>query len=245
MKLIVFISNEDDFYGSAKKIKDICKIECEIIYIEDFIEEKGWKKITNTDIIYFLCNGEKVNYVFKNIINVNDKCNVINKEYLLNNESKVIVQQKINEIGVPTPKLLKLDDILNIKFPIFCKQNTHTGIVFKAYTKRTITDFFRKFNINDFYLEEAVTSDLEKHIEFKAYFANGKTYPKDNENNFSKEIEDICIKIAHALYGLEAFSVDFIQNDKGLYVIDVNIASGFYMSTGARKEFVKKYVDKK
>ena len=94
MKLIVFISNEDDFYGSAKKIKDICKIECEIIYIEDFIEEKGWKKITNTDIIYFLCNGEKVNYVFKNIINVNDKCNVINKEYLLNNESKVIVQQK-------------------------------------------------------------------------------------------------------------------------------------------------------
>lgn len=245
MKLMVFISNEDDFYGSAKKIKDMCEIECEIIYIEDFIEEKGWKKITNTDIIYFLCNGEKVNYAFKNIININDKCKIINKEYLLNNESKAIVQQKINKIGVSTPKLLKIDDIINIKFPIFCKQNTHTGIVFKAYTQRTITNFFQKFNVNDFYLEEAVTSDLEKHIEFKAYFVNGKTYPKDNEGNFSKKIEDICLKIAQELYGLEAFSVDFIQNEKGLYVIDVNIASGFYMSTGARKEFVKKYVNKK
>lgn len=245
MKFIVFISNEDDFYGSAKKIQDISNIECEIIYIEDFIKEEGWKRITDMDIIYFLCNGEKVNYTFKNIINVNDKCKIINKEYLSNNESKAIVQQKINKVGVPTPKLLKLDDITNIKFPIFCKQNTHTGIVFKAYTKRTITDFFQKFNINDFYLEEAVVSDLEKHIEFKAYFANGKTYPKDNENKFSKEIEDICIKIAQVLYDLEAFSVDFIQNDKGLYVIDVNIASGFYMSTGARKEFVKKYVNEK
>lgn len=245
MKLIVFISNEDDFYGSAKKIEDLCNIECEIIYIEDFINEKGWEKITNTDIVYFLCNGGKVNFTFKNIIKVNDKCKIINKEYLLNNESKAIVQKKINEVGVPTPKLLNFDDIINIKFPIFCKQNTHTGIVFKAYTKRTITDFFRKFNINDFYLEEAVTSDLENHIEFKTYFVNGKTYPKDNESNFSEEIEDICKKIAQALYGLETFSVDFIQNDKGLYVIDVNIASGFYMSTGARKEFVKKYVNKK
>lgn len=245
MKLIVFISNEDDFYGSAKKIKDICNIECEIIYIEDFIKEKGWKEITNTDIIYFLCNGEKVNFAFKNITKFNDKCKIINKEYLLNNESKAVVQQKIKEIGVPTPKLLNINDITNIKFPVFCKQNTHTGIVFKAYTKRTVIEFFQKFNINDFYLEEAVTNDLEKHIEFKAYFANGKAYPKDNENNFNKEIDDICIKIAQALYDLEAFSVDFIQNDKGLYVIDVNIASGFYMSTGARKEFVKKYVNKK
>lgn len=245
MKLIVFISNEDDFYGSAKKIKDLSNIESEIIYIEDFINEQGWKKITNTDIIYFLCNGEKVNFVFKNIIKVNPNCKIINKEYLSRNDSKSIVQQKINEIGVPTPKLLNYDDISNIKFPIFCKQNTHTGIVFKAYTKRTITDFFQKFNVNEFYLEEAVTSDLEKHIEFKAYFANGKTYPKDNENRFDKQIDEICLKIAQALYNLEAFSVDFIQNDNGLYVIDVNIASGFYMSTGARKEFVKKYVNKK
>lgn len=245
MKFIVFISNEDDFYGSAKKLKDICNLECEIIYIENFIEEKGWNKTTDKDIIYFLCNGEKVNYALNNIVMTNDKCKIINKEYLLNNENKAIVQQKINRIGVPTPKLLKFDDIDNIKFPIFCKQNTHTGIVFKAYTKRTITDFFQKFNINDFYLEESVISDLEKHIEFKAYFANGKTYPKDNENAFSKEIEDICIKIAQALYNLETFSVDFIQNDKGLYVIDVNIASGFYMSTGARKEFIKKYVNEK
>lgn len=245
MKFIVFISNEDDFYGSAKKLKDICNLECEIIYIENFIEEKGWNKITDEDIIYFLCNGKKVNYALNNIVRTNDKCKIINKEYLLNNENKAIVQQKINKIGVPTPKLLKLDDIDNIKFPIFCKQNTHTGIVFKAYTKRTITDFFQKFNINDFYLEESVISDLEKYTEFKAYFANGKIYPKDNENAFSKEIEDICIKIAQALYNLETFSVDFIQNDKGLYVIDVNIASGFYMSTGARKEFIKKYVNEK
>ncbi len=245
MKLIVFISNEDDFYGSAKKIKDLCDIDSEIIYIENFIEERGWEGITNSDIIYFLCNGEKVNFVFKNILKVNPNCKIINKEYLLKNESKSIVQQKINEIGVPTPKLLSYGDIDNIKFPIFCKQNTHTGIVFKAYTKRTITDFFQKFNIDDFYLEEAVTSDLEKHIEFKAYFANGKTYPKDDENNFDKQIDQICTKIASSLYNLDAFSVDFIKNNNGLYVIDVNVASGFYMSTGARKEFVKKYVNKK
>ena len=155
---------------------------------------------------------------------MNPNCKIINKEYLLKNESK---------------------SIDNIKFPIFCKQNTHTGIVFKAYTKRTITDFFQKFNIDDFYLEEAVTSDLEKHIEFKAYFANGKTYPKDDENNFDKQIDQICTKIASSLYNLDAFSVDFIKNNNGLYVIDVNVASGFYMSTGARKEFVKKYVNKK
>lgn len=244
MKLIIFISDEDDFYGSAKKIKDLCTIECEIIYIEDFIKGKGWKKITNFDIIYFLCNGKKVDFTFKNIIKVNNKCKIINKEYLLNNESKFIVQQKINKIGVLTPKLLSYGDIINIKFPIFCKQNKHTGIVFKAYTKRTVTDFFQKFNINDFYLEEAVTSDSTKNIEFKAYFANGKTFPKDGENSFDKKIDKICINIAQELYDLDAFSVDFIQNDKDVYVIDVNIASGFYMSTGARKEFVEKYVNK-
>ena len=71
MKLIVFISNEDDFYGSAKKIKDLCDIDSEIIYIENFIEERGWEGITNSDIIYFLCNGEKVNFVFKNILTKN------------------------------------------------------------------------------------------------------------------------------------------------------------------------------
>lgn len=244
MRLLIFISNEDDFYGSAKKIQDLCKIDSKIIYVEDFIKEKGWNKIKDSDIIYFLCNGEKVNYTIKNIMNINKKCEIINKEYLLKNDSKSSVQQKIYESGVPTPKVLDINDINNIKFPIFCKQNTHTGIVFKAYTKRTITDFFQKFDLNDFYLEEAVISNLKKYNEFKAYFANGEVYPKDNEKDFNNYIKDICIKISNALYDLEAFSVDFIENDNGIYVIDVNIASGFYMSTGARKEFVKKYVNK-
>lgn len=244
MKLLIFISKEDDFYGSAKKIQDICKIDSDIIYIEDFIDNEGWNKIVDGDIIYFLCNGEKVNYAFNKILNTDKKCEIINKEYLLKNDGKLLVQQKICDNGVPTPRIINFTDIDITRFPIFCKQNSHTGIVFKAYTKRTIKDFFQKFDLNDFYLEEAVTSDLEKHNEFKAYFANGKVYPKDEESDFSNHIKDICIKISDTLYGLQAFSVDFIENNNGLYVIDVNVASGFYMSTGAREEFVKRYVNK-
>lgn len=244
MRLIVFISREDDFYNSARKIQDICKISSDVVYIEDFIANMRWNEITDSDIIYFLCNGEKVNYAFNKILSVNTKCEIINREYLLQNNSKLLVQQKISESGVPTPKIIDINDINNVKFPIFCKQNSHTGIVFKAYTRRTIIDFFQKFDIKDFYLEEAVTSDLEKHNEFKAYFANGNVYPKDGESCFDDCINDICDKISSSLYGLQAFSVDFIENNNGLYVIDVNVASGFYMSTGARKEFVKKYVNK-
>lgn len=244
MRLIVFISRDDDFYGSAKKIQELSKIDSEIIYIEDFINEMGWDKITDTDIIYFLCNGEKVNYCLNKIIDSNKKCEIINKEYLLKNDSKLEVQQKISQVGVPVPKIIDANEIENAKFPIFCKQNSHTGIVIKAYTKKAITDFFKKFDLKDFYLENTVTSDQEKNIEFKAYFSNGNVYPKDGENEFNDYVKDICTKISNELYQLQAFSVDFIENSSGLYVIDVNTASGFYMSTGARNEFVKKYVNK-
>lgn len=244
MKLIIFISKEDDFYGSAKRIQDISKIDSEIVFIENFVNQKGWQNINTTDIIYFLCNGYKVNYVLNEIIKTTPNCKIINKEYLIKNEPKSNVQKKINELGVITPRVLSIKDIDNIKFPIFCKQNIHTGIVFKAYTKKTITDFFEKFDLNDFYLEEAVSSDLKKYKEFKVYYANAHVYPKDNEPMFNDEIKNICLIISEALYNLEAFSVDFIANDDGLYVIDVNVASGFYMSTDARKEFVKNYVNK-
>ena len=164
-------------------------------------------------------------------------------KYLLKNDLKSVVQKKMNDVGISVPMIFDNTKIDEIKFPIFCKQNTHAGIVFKAYTKKTIIDFFNRFNKNDFYLEEAVTSDLESHKEFKVYFANEKVFPKDNSEKISNRIKKICLLISKTLYDLDTFSVDFIENSKGLYLIDINVASGFYLSTGARKEFVRKYVN--
>ena len=116
--------------------------------------------------------------------------------------------------------------------PIFCKQNIHAGMVLKIYTVNTINKFFEKFARDDFYLEEAIKSNVES----KFYFVKGNIYAKDNIE-IPYCVKNICIKISVAL-NLDVFSVDMMQKNEEYIVFDVNPSAGFYMLDEARNKLI-------
>ena len=119
-------------------------------------------------------------------------------------------------------------------YPIFCKENNHVGIIFLVYNKVTLDKFFKKFNMNKFYLEEK----LDNTYEYKIYYVNKKVFFKDKIKIYDPEINKMCEKISKILK-LEVFSVDLIKIQDEYYVIDVNPSSAFYLSNKARLEFIK------
>ena len=105
-------------------------------------------------------------------------------------------------------------------------------MIFKAYTRNTIINFFKKFNKKDFYIEEAI----EGECEIKYYYVKENVYAKNGiiiKDNIKKE----CTKISKIL-GLEVFSLDVIEKNKSNVIIDVNPAAGFYLLDDARNKLI-------
>lgn len=230
-KCIIFLSKEENYLGSAIKIKEQSNFYTEIIYIEDYIMNK--KKIENS-IIYFLCNSELV----KGIINIKeiDNCYIFNKKFFENNYTKLEMQNILKNNYIQVPRIIDKNSINRINFPTFCKEDRHGGIVLKTYTSNTINRFFEKFNKDDFYLEESIIAQEE----LKLYFVRDFIYSKGKINDVLKTI---CTKVSKQLQ-LEIFSIDIIKDfEDNYYVIDVNPSAGFYMLDYAREELIKNIED--
>lgn len=236
----IFISRQDNFFDAALKMKEISKIKTEIIYIEDFVNHNLYNEVNDKDMVYFLCNGEKVVKVLEKISN--SKCFVFNSKFLLSKTKKSQTQKMAFESGLNVPNIIKLSEITDKNLPIFCKEDSHTGLVFQAYTMNTINKFFERFEKDQFYLEEAIINK-NSFEEIKAYYANGQTYLKDNEKLTDEKICDICEIISKKLYSIELFSVDLMKRESDYYVIDINTAPGFYSSTKARVHFINSMIN--
>lgn len=232
--VVIFISKYENTLNGAFLLKKELKF-CNIIFIEDYINNKKNIKIDNS-IIYFLCNSPLIKKVIELLDN---NCYVYNKKYYLNNYKKKDVQILLNKNKIIVPRIINYLNLKESDFPIFCKENNHVGITFQVYNKITLKKFFERFNIKDFYLEKKVNSENK---EFKVYYVNNNIYYNDNKKN-NKEIKNICYKISRIL-NLELFSVDFIKEKKDYYIIDVNPASAFYLSPKARKSFIDITKDK-
>lgn len=238
------MSIKNIFTGQVKKIQQESKIDTLVIYIEEFIENYQNYKITENDVVYFLCCNSML---VPNVINILEdyNCKIINKDYLKCNYRKFDIQKILYENEISVPNMTYETNIEKINFPIFCKENRHEGIIFQAYNKITLEKFFEKFNILDYYFEEVIEKSLVGWNEIKIYFVDGKVFSKDDTVELTEEIKELCNKIESSFDGLEVFSVDIIQTvNKKNYVIDLNSAAGFYLSDDGRKYFLQKIFEK-
>ena len=232
-KCNIFLSKKENYLESAYKIKKEANFPVDIIWIEDFIESKDKVEKLNDSIIYFLCNSSLTKELAGSLKNI--KCYICNREFFEKNYDKKEMQNILTYNKIETPKMFLDLTYNNIKLPVFCKENRHAGIIFKAYTHDTLNRFFEKFSRENFYIEESIDGDLEE----KVYYIKGKKYYKNNEG-VSSIIDEYCEKISKVLH-LDIFSIDFIKR-KGKYVIiDVNPSAGFFMHDDARNYLISEF----
>ena len=235
-KFKIITSKTNIYTEQVKKLKEESKLQTEVINIEDLISDESTSLDFENSIIYFLCcNSPLVPTAIKKLESYN--CYIINKQYLTKDHLKLDVQILLDKNNINVPKTYAIENIKNIKFLIFCKENRHEGIIIQVYNKITLTRFFEKFNTKEFYLEETINNNKDLR-EFKVYFVDKKIFLKD-VTCYNKILEEMCKKVSVALNNLEVFSVDIVQNTNGeLFVIDVNPSAGFYLSDDGRRYFL-------
>ena len=244
MKKFNIIASKANIYTEqVEKLKKQSKLPTEVIYIEDIVNSNNTLMDFENSIIYFLCcNSQLVSIAIQKLEKYN--CYIINKEYLIKNYLKLDVQRLLLKSNINVPKIYLIENIEDVKFPIFCKENRHEGIIIQVYNKISLIRFFEKFNTNEFYLEETVHNNNTNLKEFKVYFVEEEIFLKDNVN-YNKVLIEICKKVSLALNNLEVFSADIIQNNDGEYfIIDVNPSAGFYLSDDGRRYFLDKVTKK-
>lgn len=161
-------------------------------------------------------------YLFTKLDEVNE--NVINYKFYQNYKSKLEVQQLLKNNNISTPKIV--DKITSY---VYLKENKHEGSV-------KLINNYDQINVSDFYLEENI-----KGVENKYYFVFDKLFDKNIEI-IDKNLINLASNIKDTLL-LEVFSFDVISKENINYVIDVNIAPGFYKSDIARSYFINSIKD--
>lgn len=232
-KLKIFISHAEISFNSAKKIKDESSIETEITYIEDFIKENKIDTIEDSDIIHFSCNSK---LVYEILDKIKDKsCFIFNKEFLLKKYSKLDLQNEIMKIGIRVPKIYK--EINKIKYPVFCKENHHAGLILQVHSPGTLQRILERFSDIDFYLEENVAKGYKNVTEEKYYYSNGVLHSKTGVVH-----NPDILKISNLIkenFNVDIYSIDVIKNDSDTILIDFNLAVGFFLTESGRKDFIK------
>ena len=232
-KCIIFLSRKENYLGSAIKIKNSTKMKIEIIYIEDFIKNNENINDIENSIVYFLCNSFLIKELIIKISKLN--CYVFNEKFFEKNYTKYEIQKILINNKITVPNIIDYKEIKQIKYPVFCKENKHAGIIFQAYTCNTMEKFFEKFEKEEFYIEESIRGQQE----IKYYYVKGKVYCKEN-SNIPHAIIKNCKSISRLL-NLEVFSTDIIRNKKNYTIIDVNPAAGFYLLEDARNTLIKEF----
>lgn len=239
-RFYIFASVKNIYTGQVKKLKDESKVDTHVVYIEDFVENSLKYHFKKEDIIYFLCCNSELVYDAIKLLRTSESF-IINERYLECDYKKYDIQNLLDNNDVPVPKVNCENNIENLNFPIFCKENRHEGIIFQSYNKITLKKFFEKFDISNFYFEDVIVGNGTIGQEEKYYYVDGKIFGKVGNIQINENVKSICKNISKALNNLEVFSVDIIQTkDNENYVIDVNPSAGFYLSNEGRKYFLDK-----
>lgn len=234
-RLIVYVSKYENSLDGAKKIKNEADFDVEIFEIERFCQDNNYNLIKEDDVIFFLCASDLIYQVTVKL--ENKGCRIINIEYFLKHLSKKEIQIFLEKNKINIPKLYTENINENRQFPIFLKENMHTGITVQLYNDSTQNRIFEKFNYKDFYLEEPVK--IKNANEIKVYCVNGEIFYKNNQEQINEDINNICKRVIEIFNNIEVCSIDFIYNDDEFYLIDFNPSSGFYSTDKGRKGFIK------
>lgn len=233
-RLIIFISKFEDSLGSAKKIKEESEFCVEVIKIENFYIDNIYSEINKDDIIFFLCASNLISEIA--IILDKKGCSIINRDYFVSNYTKKEIQIFLKNNNIRIPNIYTENICNNNKFPIFLKENKHTGISLQLYNRNSQEQILDKFSDKDFYLEDSINLNNSKEI--KVYGVNGILYYQNNYEQKELKIIEICKKIIEIFNNIEVCSIDFIYNEKEYYLIDFNPSSGFYATDSGRKGFI-------
>lgn len=224
-KLIVFVSEEDNYSDRAKKItNDVLNSE---FYFLEKLQIKNLRDIVKNNIIFFLTNSK----ISKNLMNLIRRkkidCKILNYNFLSKNYNKLSVQKNLMKNRITVPTVYQN----NLKFPLYVKSINHSDMIAKVYNFKSLNGI-RKNILKKCYFEQSVENNFQK--EYKVYFVERKVYFSEELNNVQqKEILTICNKISKIL-NIDVFSSDIIYNSENYYVIDVNPAPGFWNSQEAR-----------
>lgn len=232
-RLIIFLDYVSDYSDRVEKIQNDANNEVIYYYIEDFKKEKLKEKINKDDIIYFLTNVKEIKDIVKQL--PNNK--ILNKEYYLEDLSKIEIQNTLSDNNLNTPEIIEYsEDLTNNDFPLYVKNKNHDVFVAKICSKHSFEFFFKKFNPKDFYLEKEIKSiDIIK--EHKIYYCNNAIFENDKDP-ISLKIKRICNKVAKVT-GLDVYSADLIETKDKIYIVDVNSAPGFWNSKESRLKLIE------
>ena len=235
-KLILIVSKYNLFTGQVEKIIKDSNFKIEQLYIEDFVDKNIMLNLNKHDVVYFICCNSTM---ISRAINLINGGYIINKEFLLQNYKKVDIQKKLKENMLLVPKIYNINNINNIKFPIFCKQNIHQGITIQMFNKISCIKFFEKFNKKEFYLEESLYNNYNENIyEIKIYYINKKIYFENDNISRDEKLNQLAINISKCLNNLDIYSCDIFCKNGLYYIIDLNSSAGFYLSDESRKSFI-------
>lgn len=240
-EIIIVVSHEELFINGAQLILEqvqMASFGCRVMFIEDWFFKYGEEYHNNEKkLFYFLTNVDGVMACVHDVLR--NRHIVINKTFLLGENSKLYLQKAIEQEGIVVPKSVcpadsaESKNTCKINFPCYVKSQKHTSTVVRVANKRELNEVICLLDCNneDWYLEEAIEKD--GLLLQKAYYVGGKIFVKDS----GCRLENVFGSISKAL-DLEVFSVDIFSSKSDEYcVIDVNPAPSFFKSKKARKAF--------
>lgn len=225
------------FYDDIKKVKNIIdkikkesKSRVQEINIYDYLKNPNVIEICSNDVAYFLFNNT-LSALLANKLN-RYQCKVLNKEFFLKKFDKEKVQRLLLKNKINVPKIIDISKITNQK--LICKSKNHTLPVNIFESNEDLNKFMANKNNCEFYAEEFI----EKDAEYKIYYVNGKMFFYENiEPIYDKLLNKSFEKIGKILK-LDIFSADVLFKDGKFFVIDINPATGLFLSKNARRELL-------
>ena len=230
--LVVFYDKVKNVQNIIDKIKSNDILIIKEIYIKDFLDEKEKYKISESDVVYILCNNNVlINKLIEKISDV--KCKILNKEFYIQNYDKEKIQKKLLKNDIKVPKIIDFNEKFNKK--LICKPKNHTLEVNIFDNIKSLEMFLNDKNIDDFYIEEYIEND----VEYKIYFVNNKVFFYENVENLNNEKLNETLNKISKILKLDIYSVDVIFNkNEEFYIIDINPSAGLFMSKDAQRELI-------
>ena len=155
----------NDFKQKYQELNSQLRLYC----IEDYIDEQ--LDFEKNDVVYLLLND--IVLINKFINNFGNQVKIINKNYYINNLSKLDIQKTLDRHKILVPKILNSEST----FPFLLKSINHQEKNIIINSIDDLNNFFKNMNIEEFYKEEIITYNKE----YKIYDAYGNIFNKNGK----------------------------------------------------------------
>ncbi len=237
MMFFCIISKTEAYNEAATLLKDSAQsggLKVEILFIEDMVASIDFP-LRST--FYFLTNHSATPTVSRSL---EDKGHgIINLEFLKNNITKSVVQEKIKSAGVNVPILVDRNGVSDKDFPVYIKSEYQNDFVKRVVSKDELENEIKLLpSASKWYLEKDVEGqsvNLNKIYYINGWFINRSDEKQKVRSNLSQALNLISSSLDLKIFSADIFLSDTMEN---YLCIDVNPAPGFYNSSEARKVFV-------